>query len=161
MKKVDSKIAFGGGCHWCTEAIFQSIPAVNKVEQGWIRSEPPHHEFSEAIIVYFNEAVISLAKLISIHINTHSATSNHSMRSKYRSAIYFFNENQKEQFSEVMKRIQSESNELIITEILPFSEFMLNQENYLNYYYSNPEKPFCQTYIKPKLERLKKALNIM
>ena len=84
------KIAFGGGCHWCTEAVFQSLKGVEKVEQGFITSYDQNNTFSEAVIVDFNTEKIDLKTLVEIHLHTHKSTSNHSMRKKYRSAIYVF-----------------------------------------------------------------------
>jgi len=148
------KIGVGGGCHWCTEAIFQSIKGVEKVEQGWITSIPPNEQPSEAVIVHYDHNIINLAILIAIHLHTHSATGQHSMRSKYRSAVYTFNNSQFEQASKIIPTIQNDFEEEVITQILPFQGFRLNQQSYLDYYYSNPEKPFCQTFIKPKLDKL-------
>ncbi|MEM9546265.1 MAG: peptide-methionine (S)-S-oxide reductase [Bacteroidota bacterium] len=86
VTQASQKVGFGGGCHWCTEAVFQSLNGVTEVEQGWIASkEAPL--LSEAVIVHYDEKIIDLTILIEIHLRTHSATSSHSMRSKYRSAI--------------------------------------------------------------------------
>ena len=75
---IVKKIAFGGGCHWCTEAIFQSLRGVQKVEQGWISStHPGASTLSEAVIVHFETSLISLDTLIEVHLSTHNATSNH------------------------------------------------------------------------------------
>ena len=82
------KIGFGGGCHWCTEAVFQFLKGVTKVDQGWISSKEPNAYFSEAILLEYNPQLISLETLVSIHLHTHSSTANHSMRVKYRSAVY-------------------------------------------------------------------------
>lgn len=84
------KIGFGGGCHWCTEAVFQNLKGVNHVAQGWIASDENNTAFSEAVVVEFNPPKINLKTLIEIHLATHKSTSNHSMRKKYRSAIYVF-----------------------------------------------------------------------
>src|SRR3954451_12716902 len=91
MDKITyNKIGFGGGCHWCTEAVFLSLKGVEQVEQGWIASQPPYDAFSEAVVVTYDPLVITLTDLITIHLHTHASTSNHSMRQKYRSAVYWF-----------------------------------------------------------------------
>lgn len=149
-----SKIGFGGSCHWCTEAIFQSLKGVTNVQQGWIASEGNASSFSEAVIVSFDEVIISLQTLIAIHLHTHSCTSKHSMRSKYRSAIYTYNDDQIKPAQEAIIILQKEFDSPIITEIIPFIDFKLNNENYLNYYYSNPQKPFCENVVGPKLRLL-------
>ena len=151
---VVSKIGFGGSCHWCTEAIFQSLKGVAAVEQGWIASEGEASSFSEAVIVHFNAAIISLQTLIAIHLHTHSCTSKHHMRSKYRSAVYTFEENQVEPAKAALVVLQNDFDDKIITEVIPFAEFKLNSEDYLNYYYSNPRKPFCENVVGPKLRSL-------
>ena len=148
------KIGFGGSCHWCTEAIFQALAGVSEVQQGWIASAQPNDSFSEAVIIEFNPALIPLATLIEIHLYTHSCTSNHNMRSKYRSAIYYFSSEQKIEASAVLITLKTEFIAPIITKVLPFLQFKLNKEEYLNYYKSNPEKPFCENYITPKLKLL-------
>ena len=86
------KIGFGGGCHWCTESVFQALEGVVKVEQGWIASVNENDSFSEAVIVHFDADLIDLSVLIEIHLNTHSSTSDHELRTKYRSAVYTFSE---------------------------------------------------------------------
>jgi len=149
-------IGLGGGCHWCTEAVFLSLRGVHQVEQGWIASQPPNDAFSEAVIVTYDPAIITLADLITIHLYTHAATSNHSMRYKYRSAVYWFEEQDEKVIKEILASLQPQFEALIITQVLPFAVFRPSLPEHLNYYYSNPEKPFCTLYIHPKLELLKK-----
>ena len=62
------KIGFGGGCHWCTEAVFQSVEGVENVEQGYIASEGDASEFSEAVIVHYHSKKAFLERLIKIHL---------------------------------------------------------------------------------------------
>ncbi|WP_411767285.1 peptide-methionine (S)-S-oxide reductase [Winogradskyella sp. A3E31] len=145
------KIALGGGCHWCTEAVFQSLKGVENVEQGYVASVDGNSMFSEAVIVHFNPQIISLNVLIEIHLHTHKSTVNHSMRQKYRSAIYTFSEIQKIESETILKNLQSKFDSELVTVVLPFSEFKASRKQIQNYYYDNPEKPFCERFINPKL----------
>lgn len=152
--KTLNKIALGGGCHWCTEAVFQSLIGVSKVEQGFVASTGEQSTFSEAVIVHFYPEEISVKTLIEIHLFTHKSTSNHSMRTKYRSAIYVFSKVQQEQAELILKLFQNEFDNKLITGVLPFDRFKGSRKQIQNYYYSNPEKPFCETFINPKLKIL-------
>ena len=149
-----TKIAFGGGCHWCTEAVFQTLIGVTLVEQGWVASTNKNDTFSEAVIVHFNTDKIDLKTLIEIHLLTHKSTSNHSMRTKYRSAVYYFTHQQKKEILNIIKELQIGFIAKIITKTLSFKKFKPNTEEFHNYYQSNPEKPFCKNYINPKLKFL-------
>ncbi|PQB03300.1 peptide methionine sulfoxide reductase [Polaribacter filamentus] len=149
-----TKIAFGGGCHWCTEAVFQTLIGVHKVEQGFISSTAENNTFSEAVIVHFNAKKIELKILIEIHLCTHKSASNHSMRSKYRSAVYYFSNSQKEKSLKIIDDLQTGFKDKIITQIVEFTAFKPSTEEFHNYYQSNPSKPFCETYINPKLKFL-------
>ncbi len=150
---IINKIGFGGGCHWCTEAVFQSLLGVKKVAQGWISSEV-NGSFSEAVLVHFDQEQIDLQTLIAIHLHTHSSTGNHALRVKYRSAVYIFTDEQSVLAKQILLALKNDFEQPIITKVLPFHTFKLNNESYLDYYYKNPTQPFCQTYIHPKLSLL-------
>lgn len=150
------KIGLGGGCHWCTEAVFQSLKGVEKVEQGWISPANDISAFSEGVLVHFEPKQISLDVLVAIHLHTHSATSEHKMRNKYRSAIYVFSNDQEEASKEAIHEVQQDFEQPVITAVLPFGNFKVNDEQFLEYYYQAPQRPFCQTYIQPKLKMLLK-----
>ena len=147
---VIKKIGFGGGCHWCTEAYFQSLKGVEKVEQGWISSINLNSAFSEAVIVHYNPHVIPLSILIAIHLHTHAATVEHSFREKYRSAVYVF-DGKVERTQKLIAENQDDFKGQIITQALPFQEFRLNIEKQRDYYKKNKEGIFCERYISPKL----------
>ena len=151
---MTNKIGLGGGCHWCTEGIFQSLIGVEHVDQGWIKSEGENDAFSEAVIVTYDPNEISLETLIEIHILTHSSTSEHSMRGKYRSAVYIFDEKQGEDTQMILDRLNTARKEKMITQVLPFVDFKRNTEDLLNYYQTRPDAPFCKRYIEPKLRKL-------
>lgn len=149
------KIGFGGGCHWCTEAVFQSLKGVHHVAQGFIKSAPPHDTWSEAVVVTYDPAVIGLAALIEIHLRTHASTSHHKMRGKYRSAIYTLDDLQQRTSQNEIDKLQCDFDEEIVTNVLPYGEFKESDERFHNYYRSDPERPFCRTYIDPKLTKLR------
>ena len=159
----NSKVGLGGGCHWCTEGVFQSLKGITSVEQGWIASAPPNEAYSEAVIVCYNPNIISLKDLIEIHLHTHSATSRHSMRDKYRSAIYTYGSAQSKICENILHDLQPSFDNELVTEVLMVKNFKINQPEFLNYYYSNPNKPFCKNFIEPKLrlvlEKFSKVVN--
>jgi len=148
------KIGFGGGCHWCTEAVFDVLKGVEQVEQGWIAVKE-EGTFSEGVIVHFDPEVIGLDLLIEIHLQTHNATSMHSMRQKYRSAIYTFDEVQYETAKKILKAKQSLFLDPLVTRVYTFAYFKLNEERYLSYYKKFADRPFCINYIEPKRQFLK------
>lgn len=154
-----NKIGFGGSCHWCTEAIFLSLKGVSKVEQGWIAAKGENSGFSEAVVVTYDTEIISLQTLVAIHLYTHSCTSNHSMRSKYRSAVYTFDKEDAIIANASIKELQADYTAPIITKVLPFIDFKVNTQEFLNYYYSNPDKPFCENIVNPKLKMLIKQFS--
>ena len=151
------EIGFGGGCHWCTEAVFQSIKAVNDVKQGFIRSSPPHDAYSEAVEVTYDPKKISLETLISVHLATHASTSAHKMRGKYRSAIYVFDDDQHSQAEAVLSKISAETDAEFVTAVLNHRGFKSSDERFQNYYKDGPDRPFCKTYIDPKLAKIRQG----
>jgi peptide-methionine (S)-S-oxide reductase len=159
MTTAPSKIGLGGGCHWCTEGVFASLIGITKVNQGWIASNGEHSSLSEAIEVYFDPAVISLADLIEIHLHTHASASNHPMRRKYRSAIYTFDDVQFKQAQDILYLLSADFHKSVITEVYPFRRFKQNKIELSDYYYSAPDRPFCQTYIQPKISLLLARFN--
>ncbi|QEM82742.1 peptide-methionine (S)-S-oxide reductase [Halomonas binhaiensis] len=161
-----SRVAFGGNCYWCTEAVFQSLLGVEKVEQGFVAAQggsdhdvDSDHDgeaeaFSEAVIVHFDPMAISLATLVEIHLHTHHCTAQHSMRQQFRSAVYVFDEQQDIEARYILNELQADFSAPLITQVLPFASFRPSKERCQNYFYSNPQRPFCERWITPKLRIL-------
>ena len=145
-----TKIGFGGGCHWCTEAVFGEVFGVTEVAQGFLKSDPPYASWSEGVVVSFDDRV-SLEKLIEIHLRTHASSSNHSMREKYRSAIYVFEKNQVERVSEILSVLEEKLEREFVTLVLEFVAFDPSEERFQQFYKNNPDHPFCRLHIEPKL----------
>ncbi len=152
---LQQRIGLGGGCYWCTEAVFQNLRGVSDVAQGFIYSQPPHDKPSEGVLVDFDPAQISLTDLIEIHLRTHASSSQHSMRSKYRSAIYAMNARQENDAKAILRRLQQDSGNKLATRVLPIVGFESSDVKYHNYYAKNRSNQFCRRYIDPKLETLR------
>lgn len=155
------KIGLGGGCHWCTEAVFQAVEGVEKVEQGYISSEGQAESFSEAVIVHYHPKKVFLKTLLEVHLKTHNSTSNHSFREKYRSAVYYFSSEEKNEIRQILEELQQDFEEKLVTQILPFKKFKASRESIQDYYKKNPDAPFCRRYIEPKLRKLEKDFSIL
>jgi peptide-methionine (S)-S-oxide reductase len=155
MSNDVQRIGFGGGCHWCTEAVFVSLRGVIRVEQGFIQADAPDDDFSEAVLLAFQPEVISLASLIEIHLRTHASTSNHSMRRKYRSAVYAMDEAQAEAARRVLAEVAPGFDAPLVTRVLPFQSFRASDERFQRYAEKNADGPFCRAYIDPKLALLR------
>ncbi len=150
------KLAFGGGCHWCTEGVFQALRGVEKVDQGFVQSDAPADTWAEGVIVTFDPSVIQLATLSEVHLRTHSATRARSPRGKYRSAIYTFEDSQRHEAELAIARFAEESGKTVHTLVLPLRSFKASDERYQNYYRTNPSRPFCRRYIDPKLDLIRR-----
>ncbi|MGB5273497.1 MAG: peptide-methionine (S)-S-oxide reductase [Flavobacteriaceae bacterium] len=149
------KIGLGGGCHWCTEAVFQSLQGVLNVKQGFVASEVPHDAFSEGVIVAYAPGEIALYDLVLIHLMTHDSTAWHGMRPKYRSAIYTFEEKDEQLLKQMWHGLQEEFKAPLVTVVLPFRAFRPSETRFQNYYLTDPGRPFCKRYIDPKLQLLR------
>jgi peptide-methionine (S)-S-oxide reductase len=150
-----ARAAFGGGCHWCTEGVFQALRGVAQVDQGFVRSDAPADTWSEGVIVTFDPSVIPLATLSEVHLRTHSATRARSPRSKYRSAIYLFEDSQRAEAEQALVRFADGCGQAVHTLVLPFKGFRASDERYQNYYRTDPNRPFCRRYIDPKLDHIR------
>lgn len=150
-----AKLGFGGGCHWCTEGVFQSLRGVVQVDQGFVQSDAPADTWAEGVIVTFDPSTIALATLSEVHLRTHSATRPRSPRSKYRSAIYVFEDCQRHEAEMSIAGFADESGEAVHTLVLPFRSFKESDARYQNYYRANPNRPFCRRYIDPKLDYIR------
>lgn len=145
------RIGFGGGCHWCTEGVFNTLRGVEEVSQGYIRSVPPHDSFSEAVVIEYSSDEMSLDLLVEIHLRTHASTSNHTMRGKYRSAIYTFSDAQAEAVQAALAKLQGDFDKPLVTLVLPHLVFQPSDARFMNYAEKNADGPFCKAYVDPKL----------
>lgn len=154
-------VGFGGGCHWCTEAVFQSLKGIVAVRQGFIRSDTPDDGYSEAVEVTFDPYEVTLEALIRVHLATHASVSDHKMRGKYRSAIYVQDTGTGRAARQALARANEDTGLTFVTKVLAHKGFKLSDERFQNYRAKDPERPFCKTYIDPKLAKLRREFAAM
>ncbi|MGL4292319.1 MAG: peptide-methionine (S)-S-oxide reductase MsrA [Bacteroidales bacterium] len=159
---------FGGGCFWCTEAIFKQINGVIKVEPGYaggMTENPSYHEVcnqttghAEVIRITYEPQLISFEELIRIHLETHDPTTinqqGNDKGTQYRSVIFYNSEKEKSQAIEVINHMGGIFEDSIVTEILPIGKFYPAEEYHHDYYAHHEKEPYCQFVIKPKIEKL-------
>lgn len=112
---------FGGGCHWCTEAVFQSLRGVTEVAQGFIAADPPHQAYSEAVSVTWDPDLIGFDDLIAVHLATHASMSQHKMRGKYRSAVYVKSDARADHARRIIAELAEQTGSAFVTAVLPFA----------------------------------------
>lgn len=172
MEKIEQnqqKIVFGGGCFWCTEAIFVALKGVYSVKSGYSGGtvkNPTYREVcsgktghAEVIEIIYNPKIISFKDLIYIHLNTHNPTTLHRQGAdegtQYRSVIFYKNAKEKQWIEETIREMSTAFSDPIVTEITAFEQFYDAEEYHQQYYLENPEKAYCKSVIEPKLQKFK------
>ncbi len=173
MNKIisnEQKITFGGGCFWCTEALFQQLKGVFKVESGYSGGSvknPSYNEVcngttghAEVIEVTYNPDEISFEDLAKIHLTTHDPTTPNRQGAdrgtQYRSIIFYRDEKEKGLAMKSIEEVQNAYENTIVTELKMFEEFYPAEAYHQDYYATDPDRPYCQVVIDPKLEKFKK-----
>jgi peptide-methionine (S)-S-oxide reductase len=164
---------FGAGCFWCTEAQFQQLKGVEKVESGYSGGhvEDPTYKMvctgntghAEVTNVYYDPSQISYDELLAAFWVTHDPTQlnrqGNDVGTQYRSAIFYHNEEQKKKAEEYKRRLNEEKAyaEDVVTTIEPFVKFYKAEDYHQNYYNQNSNEGYCQFVVKPKLDKFKKV----
>jgi peptide-methionine (S)-S-oxide reductase len=172
MKTKSLQLAtVGGGCFWCTEAVFQEIKGVEKVVSGYtggnVPGKPTYREVcsgltghAEVVQVTFDPHVISYEDILMIFMTTHDPTTLNRQGgdsgTQYRSVIFYHDDSQKEIAEVVIKEVSQYFNDPIVTEISPLDIFYEAEDYHQNYYRNNQEQGYCSFIITPKLDKLRK-----
>ena len=161
----------GGGCFWCTEAVFQEVKGVEKVVSGYSGGKVPGHPtyreicsgltgHAEVIQITFDADVISYEDILVIFMTTHDPTTLNQQGAdrgtQYRSVIYYHDALQKEIAEVVSKEIAPYYENPVVTEISPLDVFFEAEKEHQDYYRNNQEQGYCSFVISPKLTKLRK-----
>ena len=167
---MTKKITLGGGCFWCTEAVFQRLEGVQKVRSGFSGGHiknPAYREVTtertghaEAIEITFNNEVIQFQQLLEVFFATHDPTTlNRQGADKgthYRSAVFYTSEEQKLISEAYIKQLEEASvfPDKIVTEVTKFEAFYPAEDYHNDYFNQNKEQGYCKFVIQPKVDKL-------
>lgn len=166
---MENKIAvFGGGCFWCTEAVYEELKGVASIMPGYAGGAVPNPTYeqvctgetghAEVIKIEYNPAQISYSDLLTVFFATHDPTTLNrqggDIGTQYRSIILYTDDAQKNEAEQFIKKL-NESGPKAVTEIKPLEAFYEAEDYHRQYYLKNSSAPYCQLVINPKLEKLK------
>jgi len=163
---------FGGGCFWCTEAIFKSLKGVETVESGYSGGKlknPTYKEVcsgltghAEVIQLTFDPSVISFSELLEVFWETHDPTTLNQQGAdrgtQYRSVVFYHSPQQKEEADKYKAELNTENvfGKPVVTEITALEKFYKAENYHQDYFANNSTQGYCQMVIVPKLQKFRK-----
>ena len=166
------KIAvFGGGCFWCTEAIFQRLKGVESVESGYAggHTQNPTYEqvsngdtgHAEAIKIEFDPKVVEYKDLLNVFFATHDPTTLNrqgaDVGTQYRSAVFYADDEQKHQAEEFIRELEKDQvyDSPVVTEVTKLDKFWPAESYHQRFFNKNQNHPYCAVVISPKIGKLR------
>jgi peptide-methionine (S)-S-oxide reductase len=169
----DREIAtLGGGCFWCTEAVYQDLRGVEKVQSGYSGghvTNPTYEEVcgkgtghAEVVQVTFDPSVVTFRELLEVFFTVHDPTTPNRQGAdvgpQYRSAIFYHSPEQKAVAEEVIRDVNERQlwGAPVVTEVMVFTEFYPAESYHDDYFRRNPYQGYCQVVIAPKVSKFRK-----
>ena len=168
LEETQEVAILGGGCFWCTEAVFEKIGGVTDVVSGYAggKSKNPTYKeictgksgHAEVIRITFNSKVLSYTKILEIFGKCHDTTTLNrqgaDVGTQYRSTIMYLNETQKSIAEKWKQDFNKRLSSPVVTEIVEAPTFYVAEEYHQDYYARNPNQGYCNFVIRPKLKKL-------
>ncbi len=170
-RKTNEVATVGGGCFWCTEAVFQEVKGVSSVVSGYtggtVPGRPTYREIgsgltghAEVVQVTFDPTIISYTDILLIFMTTHDPTTLNrqgaDVGTQYRSVIYYHTSEQQKIAEALVKEIDAYYENSVSTEISPIGTFYDAESDHQDFYKKNTSQGYCQVVINPKLAKLRK-----
>lgn len=163
-------VVLGGGCFWCTEAVFSKLKGIESVTSGYAGGDlanPSYDKVSmgttghaEVVQLVFNPNIITFAQLLDIFWNIHDPTTLNQqgadIGTQYRSVIFYTTPSQKQLAEQSKRAVQSQFPSPIVTKIEPLDTFYTAEEYHQKYYDRNSDQPYCDLIISPKVQKVLK-----
>ncbi len=159
------KAVFGGGCFWCTEAVFRMLRGVGVVLPGYSGGSEEDATYTkvssgktahaEVTYVEYDPDKIKYKDLLTVFFASHDPTTpnrqGNDIGPQYRSVIFYTTEEQREEAEKFIEEIEG-----AVTELVPFKEFFEAENYHKDYYETHPDQAYCQIIINPKLDKVQK-----
>jgi peptide-methionine (S)-S-oxide reductase len=168
---------FGGGCFWCTEAVFLKVRGVKKVVSGYtggVKLNPTYKDIctgttghAEVIQIEFDPAKVTFEQLLDVFFHTHDPTTKNrqgaDVGTQYRSSVFFHDEAQKETTKKVIAELDKSGDfdDPIVTTIEEMKKFYPAEDYHQDYFAQNPDNPYCQAVVGPKVAKFQKRYKEM
>lgn len=168
------KIVLGGGCFWCTQAVFDLFDGVLKTTVGYadgITKNPNYTQIcegdtnhAEVLEIEFDPKKISLEKILDVFFTMHDPTSLNKQGAdegtQYRSTILYLDEKHKKSIEEFIKKVQVDHSDPIVTQVKKLDVFYPAEEYHQKYYVQNKSQPYCSVVIGTKIAKVKKKYGL-
>lgn len=172
---MTKEATFGAGCFWCIEACFKDLKGVISVEPGYAGGDPERTTYkevcegntghAEVARVVFDPELISYQKLLELFWFVHDPTQvnrqGNDIGTQYRSVIFYHDDEQKRLAEEYKERLTEEKvwDNPIVTEIAAINNYFPAEDYHKNYFELNPGNLYCQSVVRPKVEKFKKVFS--
>ncbi|MDX5418269.1 MAG: peptide-methionine (S)-S-oxide reductase MsrA [Hymenobacteraceae bacterium] len=169
------KATFGGGCFWCTEAVFQDLEGVEKVESGYAggHMENPTYKqvtsgttgHAEVLQITYDPDKISYEELLEVFWKTHDPTTlnrqGNDIGTQYRSIVLYHNEEQRQLAEKFKQELDASGafSDPIVTTVEPLQEFYPAEDYHQNYFNTHGHEPYCSFVIRPKVDKFRQVFS--
>lgn len=168
-----NETTFGAGCFWCIEACYKDVNGVIEVFPGYSGGDASTANYkavcsgdtghTEVARIIYDDAVVSFEKLLELFWFVHDPTQlnrqGNDIGTQYRSVVFYHNEEQRKSTETYKNRLEQEKvwDKPIVTQIVPLVNFYKAEDYHHNYLENNPENPYCQSTVRPKVDKFKKV----
>jgi len=161
----------GGGCFWCTEAVFQQLRGVQTVESGYTGGEvdnPTYEQIcegttghAEVVQLTFDSEVISFREILEVFFTIHDPTTlnrqGNDVGTQYRSVVYYHSAEQQDVARHVIAEMANVWDAPIVTELSPIGTFYKAEDYHQNFFRQNPMQGYCAFIVAPKVSKFRQT----
>ena len=175
MASETETIVLGGGCFWCTEAVYKEVRGIVDVESGYSngQAERPSYEqvctgrtgHAEVVKLTYDPAQISLRQILEIFFVVHDPTQRdrqgNDVGTQYRSGIYTTTPEQQQEADDMIRQMSQEKlfGKPIVTEVKPLANYWAAEDYHQDFFERNPAQGYCMAVAAPKVAKFRKTFS--